>query len=392
MARILQTLSPLQISQGLTPLEELILANQSAPQVPQYPGDLAQLVRANQSAPQVPQYPGDLAQLVRANQSAPQATKYLSPLGQAVSPQTLLGQPLLTIPVSGSPQPGGTPQPSASSSSVPPNSGGSSSSSGDPGKGFLDRSLKRMREYAAKNNISEKFASAQTKIGKRAGTLGTLGGAGLTVLNQLGENQPLGALTGGLTSIVGGMVGARFGGKTALGRGLTSLIGSALGGYIGSEGIENAKAALTGSGKGKTPGGTETPAYIPGTNIPLNETARYLELQKTLGNQQLDLYKSYSAADRAGLKDIIQFNVESQVQLTKRLDPIVQQSKDKDMIRTQSLLNTQGNIEARLGILATGGALAKGAQAEAGALARTFASSNPYAQFATRQSPNIQFG
>jgi len=43
-------------------------------------------------------------------------------------------------------------------------------------------------------------------------------------------------------------------------------------------------------------------------------------------------------------------------------------------------------------MLATQGALAKGAQAESGALARTFAGTNPYAQFANRQSPNIQFG
>ena len=65
---------------------------------------------------------------------------------------------------------------------------------------------------------------------------------------------------------------------------------------------------------------------------------------------------------------------------------------DKQMVRTQALMNTQGNIDARLGMLATQGALAKGAQSEAGALARTFAGTNPYAQFANRQSPNIQFG
>jgi hypothetical protein len=92
------------------------------------------------------------------------------------------------------------------------------------------------------------------------------------------------------------------------------------------------------------------------------------------------------------MKDIISHNMQAQVQLTKSLQPVIEQAKTNDQVRTQALMNTQGNIEARLGVLATQGALAKGAQAEAGALARTFAGSNPYAQFAVRQSPNIQFG
>jgi hypothetical protein len=91
-------------------------------------------------------------------------------------------------------------------------------------------------------------------------------------------------------------------------------------------------------------------------------------------------------------KDLLQFTAQQQILLSKSMQPIIEQAKTNDQIRTQTLMNTQGNIEARLGILANQGALAKGAQAEAGALARTFAGSNPYAQFAVRQSPNIQFG
>jgi hypothetical protein len=236
-------------------------------------------------------------------------------------------------------------------------------------------------------------AGIPTALKGRAGMIGA-GAAGLGVAaNQLGQQQPLGAVAslGGAALI--GKLGAGLGGRFGpVGRGVGGFIGAGLGGLVFGEGAEMAKAAVTGAGKGTTPGGTEPPAYIPGTNIPLNETARYLESQKAIGSQQLDLYKGYSAADRAGMKDIIQHSMETQIQLSKRLDPIIQQSKDKDMVRTQALMNTGGNIDARLGMLATQGALAKGAQAEAGALARTFAGTNPYAQFANRQSPNIQFG
>ena len=236
-------------------------------------------------------------------------------------------------------------------------------------------------------------AGIPTALKGRAGMIGS-GAAGLGVAaNLLGQQQPLGAVTSLGGSVIGGKIGAGLGGRFGtVGRGVGGFIGAGLGGLIAGEGAEMAKAAVTGAGKGTAPGGTEPPAYIPGTNIPLNETARYLESQKAIGNQQLDLYKGYSAADRAGMKDIIQHSMETQIQLSKRLDPIIQQSKDKDMVRTQALLNTQGNVDARLGMLATQGALAKGAQAEAGALARTFASTNPYIQAAVRQSPNIQFG
>ena len=269
----------------------------------------------------------------------------------------------------------------------------------DPAQAFLSRFSKYGREQAVENAKQKYDELLQSKAAQslkgRAGMIGAgLAGTGLAgtaiVGNQLQQQQPMGAVIGGIGSAVGGIVGT-LGRKTALGKLIGGGIGAGIGGLLG-EGSEIVKAAVTGAGKGTAPGGTEPPAYIPNTNIPLNETARYLESQKAIGNQQLDLYKGYSAADRAGMKDIIQHSMETQIQLSKRLDPIIQQSKDKDMVRTQALMNTGGNIDARLGMLATQGALAKGAQAEAGALARTFAGTNPYAQFANRQSPNIQFG
>ena len=244
------------------------------------------------------------------------------------------------------------------------------------------------RGYSAITN-----AGIPTALKGRAGMIGA-GAAGLGVAaNQLLGGEPLGAVAGLGGSVVGGRIGSSMGRVFGTpGRLIGGALGSVAGGLIAGQGAEYAKAAVTGAGKGTAPGSTEPPAYIPGTNIPLNETARYLESQKAIGNLQLDFSNRMNAAERAGMKDIIQHSMETQIQLSKRLDPIIQQSKDKDMVRTQALMNTSGNIDARLGMLATQGALAKGAQSEAGALARTFAGTNPYAQFANRQSPNIQFG
>ena len=225
-------------------------------------------------------------------------------------------------------------------------------------------------------------------------------GAGLLSLgNQLQQDQLTGAIASVPGSILGGIGTAQLvknipGPLGKIARVVAPVVGAYGTGEVFARGAEGIKNAITGqqTGNKSETKGTEPPTYIPGTNIPSNEMARYLESQKAIGNLQLDLSNRMNAADRAGMKDIMQHSMETQIQLSKRLDPIIQQSKDKDMVRTQALMNTSGNIDARLGLLATQGALAKGAQAEAGALARTFAGTNPYAQFAVRQSPNIQFG
>jgi len=227
----------------------------------------------------------------------------------------------------------------------------------------------------------------------RAGMIGS-SAAGLGVVaNQLGQQQPLGAVASLGGSAIGGKIGAGLGGRFGpAGRAVGGFIGAGIGGFVAGEGAEMAKAAVTGAGKGTSPGGTEAPAYIPGTNIPLNDSARFLTMQDQLQSRQLAFNKAALGNEVGAQKDLLQFTAQQQILLSKSLQPVIEQAKTNDQVRTQALMNTQGNIESRLGILATQGALAKGAQAEAGALARTFASTNPYAQFATRQSPNIQFG
>ena len=236
---------------------------------------------------------------------------------------------------------------------------------------------------------------------RNIGRLGSAGVTGLSAYQQFAANEP----TGAIASIAGGLgagklasMGARaltagmpgIGGKII--RAAAPILGSALGTQLGPA-VEGFKNTATGQQTGNKPEtkGTEPPLFTP-NGIPLNETARVLALSKAVRDQDIGYYRQELSADTAAQKDLIQHSFNQQLQYSKSIDPLVNSNLDKQMVRTQALMNTQGNIDARLGILATQGALAKGAQSEAGALARTFAGTNPYAQFAVRQSPNIQFG
>jgi hypothetical protein len=233
---------------------------------------------------------------------------------------------------------------------------------------------------------------------RNIGGTGAVGTGVLSTINQLQQGQ----LTGAIASVPGAMLGGAV--TSALVKNIPGPLGKiarvvapALGAYgvgeLSALGAEKIKNAVTGQQTGNKPEtkGTEPPLFTP-NGIPLNETARVLALSKAVRDQDIGYYRQELSADTAAQKDLIQHSFNQQLQYSKSIDPLVNSNLDKQMVRTQALMNTQGNIDARLGMLATQGALAKGAQSEAGALARTFAGTNPYAQFANRQSPNIQFG
>ena len=233
---------------------------------------------------------------------------------------------------------------------------------------------------------------------RNIGRTGAVGAGAFSTINQLQQGQ----LTGAIASVPGAMLGGA--GMSALVKNIPGRFGKiarvvapALGAYgvgeLSALGAEKIKNAVTGQQTGNKPEtkGTEPPLFTP-NGIPLNETARVLALSKAVRDQDIGYYRQELSADTAAQKDLIQHSFNQQLQYSKSIDPLVNSNLDKQMVRTQALMNTQGNIDARLGMLATQGALAKGAQSEAGALARTFAGTNPYAQFANRQSPNIQFG
>ena len=274
---------------------------------------------------------------------------------------------------------------------------------GDPSRNIGQRFKDRAAQ--AQQFASETVANTSAGLRNRGfntrniGGTGAVGAGAFSTINQLQQGQ----LTGAIASVPGAMLGGVV--TSALVKNIPGPLGKiarvvapALGAYgvgeLSALGAENIKNAVTGQQTGNKPEtkGTETPAYIPGTNIPLNEAARRYEYETQLMDREFGYSKQMLGSEVAAQKDLIQHQFQQQLQYSKSLDPLVQSGLDKHMVRSQALLNTQGNIDARLGMLATQGALAKGAQAEAGALARTFAGTNPYAQFAVRQSPNIQFG
>jgi len=232
------------------------------------------------------------------------------------------------------------------------------------------------------------------------GTTAVAGGL-LTAAQQFGQDQPVGAIASIPGSILGSMgMGALANNLTkampgpvgTIVRAVAPLVGGIGFGNIFAATAEGAKNLFTGEQIGKKPETARTDAPKYAGNIPLNESARMLDLARAMGEQELSLSNKQNASDIGFSQQINQYAIQNQIQLMKAQMPYLEQLKNKDLVRSQALLNTQGNIDARLGLLATQGALAKGGQAEMGAFARTAISTNPYANAATRQSPNIQFG
>ena len=266
----------------------------------------------------------------------------------------------------------------------------------------LNEGKQKIKDIAAKAPQNyEEVAQNIRKTGITSRGLGATGAVGIGALGavqQLSQDQPLGAAAATVGSIGAGAVAQQLvsripGPWGGVARVAAPIAASFLGGNLAASGAEGLKNMITGQQTGNKPETQKTEAPLFGPNgIPLNDAARFLAMQDQLQSRELAFNKATLGNEVGAQKDLLQFTAQQQILLSKSLQPMIEQAKDKDQVRTQALLNTQGNIDARLGILATQGALAKGAQAEAGALARTFAGTNPYAQFANRQSPNIQFG
>lgn len=103
-----------------------------------------------------------------------------------------------------------------------------------------------------------------------------------------------------------------------------------------------------------------------------------------ISQKQMDAYV-------AGMTDLYKNMSDLEYTNFQRDIPLLNQLKDREMVRKQALMNTQTSNYAMLGVVATAGKLATGAQAERGANIRTALTSNPYAN-SVIQAPNINFG
>jgi hypothetical protein len=276
---------------------------------------------------------------------------------------------------------------------------------GEYTRGLKERGLRGYNEMVAK---APGAYEAAVKNARNAGlTSRNVGGAGAALLGagtaytQFSEDQPVGAIASIPGSIIGGglasaVINASTKGMPGIGgqilRTVVPIAGAMGLGNVAAGFAEGAKNFITGEQIGKKPETAKGGPPVSVAGIPLNESARMLALRGAMGEQELGLMNKQKASDIAFSQQINQYAIQNQLQLMKAQMPYIDKLKNDDLVRSQALLNTQGNVDARLGMLATQGALAKGAQAEAGAFARTAISTNPYANAATRQSPNIQFG
>jgi hypothetical protein len=213
------------------------------------------------------------------------------------------------------------------------------------------------------------------------GRLGLAGGlipGVTTALSELGAGRPVGAAGAIGGAGVGGLLGAgaarfipstgRFGliGKAA--QVALPFLGAQVGAGQGAAAAEYGRQAIT---------------KIP-TKGKEDEFASQVAAAEKLGEIGATQYRNNLGVQTSSIKDLTRFNYEQQYLNTQRMLPIVNQMKNADLIRQQSLLASQGQQLGNLSVLNSAGQLALGGQAETGATIRTMLTANPYANAVLR--------
>jgi hypothetical protein len=246
-------------------------------------------------------------------------------------------------------------------------------SAGQQAKQFADDALKGI--MASMGQMGEGFAKMPT--GRLGLGLGIIPGV-TTALSELGAGRPVGAAGAIGGAGIGGLLGAgaarfipstgRYGliGKAA--QVILPTAGSYLGAGLGADAAEYQRERLT---------------KIP-TKGKEGEFASQIAAAEKLAELGTTQYRNNLNVQTSNLKDLTKFNYEQQYLNTQRMLPIVNQMKNADLIRQQSLLASQGQQLGNLSVLNSAGQLATGGQAETGATIRTMLTANPYANAVLR--------
>jgi len=205
----------------------------------------------------------------------------------------------------------------------------------------------------------------------RAAFLGGTAFALPSVAAEMEANRPLGAAaalgTGALTAGVGAtLLKTRNPLAMAVGGGLL-LAGQPLA-SMAARGAEGTKQKITGEP----------------TNKREEEFATQMAINRQLAELGMTQYRNNLNLDLSATKDFSKFAADLEYQNTLRNMPLVNQMKNAEAVRMQSLIASQGNQLARLNILSTAGNLAQGAQSQSGETLRTMLTSNPYANAVLR--------
>ena len=240
-------------------------------------------------------------------------------------------------------------------------------------KQFAGATLQNM--MASMGQMGTGFTSIPT------GRLGLAGGiipGVTTALTELGEGRPVGAAGAIFGAGTGGLLGAgaarfipstgRFGllGKAA--QVALPFLGAQFGAQQGAAAAEYGRQSVT-----KIP--------TKGKEAEIASQLALAEKQAELGMTQ---FRNNLGVETGAMKDLSQFYSNLEYQNTLRNLPIVNQMKNAEAVRMQSLIASQGNQLARLNILNTAGNLAQGAQSQGGETLRTMLTSNPYANAVLR--------
>jgi len=241
----------------------------------------------------------------------------------------------------------------------------------------------------------QKSAQAVQQAGAlfpRGALLGGVLAAAPTVMSAVGSAQEGRTLEAATTAGVGiptalgaAALGASVGGLPGAAIGLAGgLLAPVIGQGAGAL-AEKAKAEMTGEEIAGQPGSAAA-----SRGMRAKERAEIMKdaaLQAQIAQQY---GPAYLQPTLQAIQDLRQNDVDMMVQSEKRLDPIIRQRLNDQMVRQQTLMNTQGQNYAMLGALSTAGQLATGGQRETGATLRTALTANPYAG-STLQAPQISF-
>jgi hypothetical protein len=232
---------------------------------------------------------------------------------------------------------------------------------------------------------------AAQAYGRRPGMYGALGTAGLYGASQLAQQDPLGAFTGTLGSLVGGGVGA---GIAKLIPGPAGKVAQfalpVLGGLFGGMGTEQVVTGLAGKAQesGQRPSGG---ADVEVAGVPLTETAATRKQREFDRAQNLQDIQQIGGAQLALDKELLGYMMTKEVEQAKAMSPIIERAQRAQLTNAQAMLNSQSAAYQQLGRSAMMGRSTIVGQQERGATMRQALASNPYIG-ATLQAPSISFG
>lgn len=242
-------------------------------------------------------------------------------------------------------------------------------------------------------DVATKAGPAMERMGQKPlGRYATMGTAGLLAYQQAAQGNPLGAVAEAGGGLLGGAAVAPIAARAAtmlpgplgaVAKVAIPIAGSLFGAQLAG--------GLTGAAKAEVDKPASEPIYIPGTNIPLNQSAQFenlrnrdlayqLRASKSMAEQDLQINRQFMADARA-----------DEIARQQAALPMMERINRGNLVNAQAMLASQTAAYQQLGRTAGLFKLAQGAQAETGATTRTAIAQNPYIG-ATLSAPAISFG